>query len=152
MLVSTAAGLLAAGTLVWGFLSGRGPAEPLWIVAGWLVIAGWAQTAILGFLCKIGPFLVWLHRYGPVAGLQRVPMLEQMYSRRLALVGCAAWTLGVALSAAAPLTTAEWMPLAAATGLSLGGAASMVNAARVASHLFTWRHLTNQQQVARPRR
>jgi hypothetical protein len=136
MLVSTGAGLLAAALLVWGFASGRVPTDPIWIVVGWLAIVGWAQTAILGFLCKIGPFLTWLHRYGPVAGLQQVPMLEQMYSRRLALLGWAAWTTGLVLGATIPLTSAEWIPPGAAVSLSAGGAITIVNAVRVGRHLF----------------
>ena len=134
MLVAMAAGLAAAGLLTWGFAVGRGPADPVWIVVGWLAIVGWAQTAIQGFLYKIGPFLTWLHRYGSVAGLRRVPMLEDLYSRRLALAGSAAWTAGVLLGAVAPLTTADWIPLGAALGLSLGGAATVANAVRVARH------------------
>ena len=85
---------------------------------------------------KIGPFLTWLHRYGPVAGLQQVPMLEQMYSRRLALLGWAAWTTGLVLGATIPLTSAEWIPPGAAVSLSTGGAITIVNAVRVGRHLF----------------
>lgn len=134
LLVSAGAGLAAASLLVYGFASGRGPADPLWIAVGWLAIVGWAETAIQGFLYKIGPFLTWLYRYGPVAGVQRVPMLEDLYSRRLALVGCVAWTSGLVLGALAPLTAADWIPLGAAAGLSLGGAAAIVNGVRVGSH------------------
>lgn len=136
-LVATAAGLLAAGLLVWGFAGGRGPADPLWVAAGWLAIVGWAETAILGFLYKIGPFLTWLHRYAPVAGVQRVPMLEQLYSRKLALLGFAAWTTGLVLGALAPLApqaVAAWLPAGAAAGLVVGGATTVVNALRVARH------------------
>jgi hypothetical protein len=134
MLVSMASGLLAAGLLTWGFLSDRGPFDPIWIVVGWLAIVGWAQTAIQGFLYKIWPFLTWLRQYAPLAGLQRVPMLEQLYSRRLALAGWAAWTSGLVLGALAPLTTIEGVPLAAALCLSLGAAAVVFNGARVGSH------------------
>jgi hypothetical protein len=132
--VSMTAGLLAAGLLVWGFGNGLGPADPLWIVVGWLAIVGWAETAIQGFLYKIGPFLTWLYRYGPEAGLHPVPMLEQLYSRRLALAGFACWTGGLLLGALVPLTTAAWLPYGAAAGLSLGGGATIVNGARVARH------------------
>jgi hypothetical protein len=132
--VATGAGLLAAGLLVYGFGSGRGPADPVWIVVGWLTIVGWAETAIQGFLYKIGPFLTWLYRYGPVAGLRPVPMLEQLYSRRLALAGFACWTGGLVLGALVPLTTADWLPYGAAAGLSLGAAATIANGLRVARH------------------
>lgn len=132
--VATGAGLLAAALLVYGFASGRGPTDPVWIVVGWLLIVGWAETAIQGFLYKIGPFLTWLHRYGPLAGLQTVPMLEDLYSRRLALAGFACWTGGLILGALVPLTTADWLPYGAAAGLSLGAAATIVNGLRVARH------------------
>ena len=108
--------------------------DPIWLVVGWLAIVGWAQTAIQGFLYKIGPFLTWLHRYGPVAGLQRVPMLEQMYSRRLALVGCIAWSSGLVLGALTPLTSVDWLPLAAALSLSLSGLTVIVNGVRIGGH------------------
>lgn len=134
MLVSLSAGLASAGLLTWGFASGRGPADPLWITVGWLAIVGWAQTAIQGFLYKIGPFLTWLHRYAPIAGVRRVPMLEDLYSRRLALVGWAAWTAGLAFGALTPVTAAEWVPLGAAAGLSLGSAATIANGVRIARH------------------
>jgi hypothetical protein len=134
MLISLLSGLLAAGLLVWGFASQRAAFDPLWIAVGWLAIVGWAQTAILGFLYKIGPFLTWLQRYAPVAGLERVPMLDDLYSRRLALFGCAAWTCGLTLGALAPVTAAEWLPLAAALSLSLCGLTTIVNAVCVGSH------------------
>ena len=134
MLVSLTAGVSSATLLLWGFVSERGPADPLWIVVGWLAIAGWVQTAMQGFLCKIGPFLTWLHRYGPVAGVARVPMLEQMYSRRLALAGSSFWTGGLILGALVPMTTAEWILSAAAGCLSLGILAVIVNGVRVGRH------------------
>jgi hypothetical protein len=42
--------------------------DPLWIATGWLAIFGAAGTAIQGFFYKISTFLVWLKRYGPIAG------------------------------------------------------------------------------------
>jgi len=133
-LTATGAGLVAGGLLVWAFATGRGPTDPIWITIGWLLIVGWAQTAIQGFLYKIGPFLTWLHRYAPLAGLQPVPMLDQLYARRLAQAGFVAWTVGLVLGALAPLTTAEWIPLGAALALSLGAAATVANGLRVGWH------------------
>jgi hypothetical protein len=129
-----ACGLAAAGLLAWGFLSGRTATDPLWLAVGWLAIAGWAQTAIQGFLYKIGPFLTWMHRYGPQVGVRPVPMLEQLYSRPLALGGGGSWLAGVILAALVPFTVAEWLPVAAAVCLGVGGAAFLANAVGVGRH------------------
>ena len=37
----------------------------------------------------------WLKRYAPVAGKERVPRLEELYSRRLAVAGWALWAVAV---------------------------------------------------------
>ena len=39
---------------------------------------------INGHLYKIVPFLVWFHRFSPLVGKQKVPMLHEMYPRRQA--------------------------------------------------------------------
>jgi len=127
-------GLIAVGLLVAGLLVGRPPADRLWVVAGWLVVAGWVETAIQGFLYKIGTFLTWLHRYAPVAGRRPVPRLEDLYSRPLALLGWASWSAGVGLGGVAAGLGERTVMLAAAVLLGAGGLAFAINAARVGSH------------------
>jgi hypothetical protein len=134
LLVAVGYALAAGALLVAGFLLERPAADPVWIAAGWWAIVGCAETAIQGFLYKIGSFLVWLHRYARLVGRQPVPMLEQMYDRRTALTGWALWTLGVGLAGGAALAGNEPLTLAAAGALSLGVGAFLVNAARVARH------------------
>ncbi|MCC6180096.1 MAG: hypothetical protein IT305_32680 [Chloroflexi bacterium] len=134
LLTSLSAGLIAVSLLVVGLASGRSAADPLWIVAGWLAIVGWIETAILGFLHKIGPFLTWMHRYAPHAGIRPVPMLEDLYSRRLALIGWAGWTTGLLLGALAPYTSAEWVTLGTALGIEIGAAATLANGVRIGRH------------------
>jgi hypothetical protein len=135
-------GVLAGALVVLGLATKRGPLDPIWVVAAWWAIAGWAETAIQGFLYKIGTFLTWLHRYAPLAGRRRVPKLEDLYGRRTAVAGWACWTAGVALAGAAAFVGAPWLSRVAAVGLSAGVAAFLINAARVGSH---WR-----AQPARP--
>ncbi|MGH2350073.1 MAG: hypothetical protein ACRDJN_00475, partial [Chloroflexota bacterium] len=135
-IAATAFGLLAGLLVLVGLAGGHPPSHPVWIVAGWWAIAGWAQTAIQGFLYKIGTFLTWLHRYAPLAGRQRVPKLEALYWRPVALAGWACWVTGVALGGVAALIQAAWLALPAALALSAGGAAFVANAARVGRH---WR-------------
>lgn len=133
---ATVFGLLAGTLVFFGLATGRPIGDPLWTGAGWLAIAGWAETAIQGFLYKIGTFLTWLHRYAPVAGRQPVPKLEDLYGRRTALLGWACWTMGVTLGGLAALFVMEWAAYAAAAALSLGAGAFLVNGVRVGSH---WR-------------
>lgn len=141
-LTATACGLLAAGLATWGLAAQRPASDPLWITVGWLAIAGWAETAIQGFLYKIGTFLTWLHRYAPLAGRGRVPRLEDLFDQRLALAGWALWTSGVALAAMAALARADWLASLAAVLLSLGAGAFLANALRVGSH---WRRAVSAQ-------
>ena len=129
-------GLLAAGLVFVGLVTARRPSDPIWLTAGWLALAGWAETAIQGFLYKIGTFLTWLHRYAPVAGRQPVPRLEDLYDRRIAVASWMAWTGGVALGAGAALTGIELLARVAAFGLSLGVILLLSNCVRVGAH---WR-------------
>lgn len=130
-LVGVACGALAAALVLVGFIGGRGPSDPLWVAAGWLAIAGWAETPIQGFLYKIGTFLTWLNRYAPVAGMQRVPRLEDLYDRRVAMLGWLSWTLGVGMAALAPLTASEMLARVGGGCLSVGAALFLLQAVRL---------------------
>jgi hypothetical protein len=136
MIVATGSAVLALVLILDGLVSGRPASASIWRAAVWLLIAGWAETAIQGFLYKIGAFLTWLHRYAPLAGRRRVPKLEDLYGRRTALVGWAAWTVGVATETAAILGGAPLVAYVAGGALSLGLGALLVNAARMSAH---WR-------------
>lgn len=133
-LTSAVLGFIAAALLVAGFILGVGAGASLWIVAGWLVIAGLAETAIQGFFYKIATFLVWLHRYAPQAGRKRVPRLEDLYQRRLAVAGWVLWTTGLALSTAAIATGSHVISQLAGVGLSAGLACFLVNVIRIGGH------------------
>jgi hypothetical protein len=133
-------GMSAVGLVLLGLLMERPADDPVWVAAGWLAIAGWAQTPIQGFLFKIGTFLTWLHRYAPVAGRQPVPRLEDLYHRTTAVIGWAAWTAGVATAAAATLVQSTWLAQVGAIGLSVGAGLFIANAIRVGAHWRTPRH------------
>ena len=89
------AAVLASASLVWGVVTHVAPNDSLWMATGFVAILGVAGTAIQGFFYKISTFLVWLNRYAPVAGTQKVPTLEELYSKRLALVGFWIWSAGM---------------------------------------------------------
>ena len=54
-----------------------------------LALLGWLGCLMAGQTYKIVPFLVWYHRYAGRAGREKVPLLREMYSERLA--GMAMW-------------------------------------------------------------
>ena len=136
VLAAAAFGVSAVGLVLVGLVTGRTASDPIWVAAGWLAVAGWAETAIQGFLYKIGTFLTWLHRYAPLAGRQPVPRLEDLYDRATAVFGWAAWTIGVALGATAALTQLDLLAHLASAGLSMGAGLFLLNAGRVGAH---WR-------------
>ncbi|HBY96932.1 MAG TPA: hypothetical protein DEP84_23790, partial [Chloroflexi bacterium] len=98
-LAALAFGMIAALLLVAGVALARPLGDWLWTVVIWLALAGWAGTMIQGHMYKIATFLIWLHRYAPLAGKTRLPRLDDLYSRRLGLVGAALWVVGVAAAA-----------------------------------------------------
>jgi hypothetical protein len=135
-LAAIASGLVGAVLLTGGILGDRPIDAPVWVAVGWLAIAGVALSAIQGFFYKIATFLVWLHRYAPLAGRRRVPRLEQMYGPRLARLGWALWLAALALSLTAVL--AENRPLAVAAGITAaaGLGCFLANVARIATHAW----------------
>ncbi len=64
------------------FLSGASLYRVM-IVAVWLLFTFFAFL-INGHLYKIIPFLVWFHRYSHLVGKQKVPMLHEMYPKKMA--------------------------------------------------------------------
>lgn len=117
-----AAGLGAAA------LTGAGlafaPAGHPWVlrgvaVYGLLLIPGALSLTVLGMLCKIVPFLVWMRAYGPKVGKQPVPVATALASRLLEqgwlgfhLAGVGLLTAGLAIPGAVALAVAVVLFLA----------------------------------------
>ncbi len=133
-LVAIGCGLASTGLLSFGFLSGTGPGSSLWIAVIWLALAGLAETAIQAFLYKIATFLVWLHRYAPLAGRWKVPKLEDLYDIRLAGLGWACWTIGLMLEVGGILTSDASICRIGGLSAAVGLALFLVNLARIVSH------------------
>ncbi|MBX6342753.1 MAG: hypothetical protein IRY97_09870, partial [Thermomicrobiaceae bacterium] len=136
---AAASGVLAGGLTVAGVAADRRPGDWVWTAAVWLALAGLAESAILGFFYKIATFLVWLHRYAPVAGRQRVPRLESLYGRRLAVAGWALWV--AAQGSAIAAIVAGWLWLGHVAGVVATAALGcfLVNVARIGSHWWSGR-------------
>ena len=63
-------------------------ADPRWaLAAGWLGILGWAGLVMHGMLTRILPFLIWFHRFSPLAGKQKIPSMKDLLPNRRAGVG-----------------------------------------------------------------
>jgi len=58
--------------------------EKLVLASGWFLVMGFVTFLITGHLYKIIPFLVWFERYSPLVGKQKVPMLNEMYPKKMA--------------------------------------------------------------------
>ena len=63
-------------------------------------LAGWIGLTTLGQLYKIVPFLVWTHRFAPLMGKHKAPLLKDLYPERLADAGFVALLGGLAAAVA----------------------------------------------------
>ena len=59
----------------------------LTLVYGYMIIFGCFSMLIVGQMYKIVPFLVWYHKYSSKAGIEKVPMLKEMFNEKIALAG-----------------------------------------------------------------
>ncbi len=58
--------------------------ESILLSAVWFLVMGFVTFLITGHLYKIIPFLVWFERFSPLVGKERVPMLNEMYPKKMA--------------------------------------------------------------------
>jgi hypothetical protein len=111
---------LAAGGLV---LLGGGLVLAVPVLAGYgspRVATAYVLAVVLGISLfvaahyyKIVPFLVWYHRFGPLAGQGPVPRVSELYSARIAGLAGALLFLGAAsLVAAVAAGAARWASVA----------------------------------------
>ncbi len=104
---------------------------------GLTLIVGALSFMILGMLCKIVPFLVWMKTYGPRAGRQLVPLATTLGSRVLERAWLGGHTAALALLVAGVLSS---VPALIATGAALLAAAMatfLVNVIRIVAHLWS---------------
>jgi hypothetical protein len=144
-LLAAGSGVFSASLVVIGLATGSGPTDFIWVAAVWMVIGGLALSGIQGFFYKITTFLVWLHRYAPMAGRDRVPRLEQMYGLRLAKLGVGVWSITLLLLATAILAGSERLIQVAGVCAVAGVACFLGNVARIASHAVPRRQQMKQR-------
>jgi hypothetical protein len=86
---------------------------------GWTAILGWAGLVVHGMLTRIGPFLIWFHRFSPHIGRIPVPAMRRMIPDKLVDVGLKLHVATVILGALAILLGSDG--LAHGAGLALLG-------------------------------
>ncbi|CAB1128181.1 conserved membrane protein of unknown function [Candidatus Hydrogenisulfobacillus filiaventi] len=65
--------------LAWALLV---PSPGRWAAVFFLLFNGWLGLSLTGYLQKIVPFLVWLHRYGRGIGQGRLPRIKDLLPER----------------------------------------------------------------------
>ena len=106
---------------------------------GIVIVAGTLSLMVLGMLCKIVPFLVWMRAYGSLVGRRPVPPAHTL--------GRAAWErtwlvshlAGVLALAVGVTCGAQWTVRIGAWLMAAGVAFFCANGFRIAAHLRTKR-------------
>lgn len=95
-----------------------------------LVIVLGITLFIAAHYYKIVPFLVWYHRFGPLAGKRPVPKVAELYSARAATAAVAMLVLGAVVLSGG---VAAGLPQVARAGAVLLAAGTVVEAAQMAA-------------------
>lgn len=70
----------------------------LTLVYGFMIIVAYISTLIVGQMYKIVPFLVWYHKYSSKIGIEKVPILKEMFSEKLAELNLYLMFVGIIIS------------------------------------------------------
>ena len=70
----------------------------LTLVYGFMIIVAYISTLIVGQMYKIVPFLVWYHKYSSKIGIEKVPILKEMFSEKLAELNLYLMLVGIIIS------------------------------------------------------
>jgi hypothetical protein len=107
-------------------LGGRALSPAVATAYGAALVPGGLALFVAGHHFKILPFLVWYHRFGPLAGLRPLPTVADLFSRRAAATtaallgtGAAALTAAVLLGSTGGVRAAAAVYLAGTTVLAL---------------------------------
>lgn len=106
--------VVAPGLAAWALVSTpawlRAPTAPEHLFgatgAVHLLVLGAVGFVVVGTLYHIIPFIIWVHRYSDLLGLEDVPMIDDLYDDRLAAADAALLVSGTLL-----LVLAEWFQL-----------------------------------------
>lgn len=114
---------LVLGLVLWAAPLPPEASQRLVLAYGLLALPGFVGSVVVGQLYKILPFLVWLHRFSPRVGLQKVPTAAQLLPEGpkraqawLMHTGLLALALGIVLLCS-PLRTLGALAFAASAAL-----------------------------------
>ncbi len=79
----------------------------LTLVYGYLIMFAYLSMLIVGQMYKIVPFLVWYHKFSSKVGLEKVPMLKDMFNEKYAAYGFYLMFTAVIATVAALLLRSE---------------------------------------------
>lgn len=105
-------------------------------VYGVALIAGALSFMILGMLCKIIPFLVWMKVYGPRAGRQPVPQATALGSHGLEQAWIATHGIALVVVLVAVCTRSHSLAVMGAALLAVAALIFLSNVARILRHLL----------------
>ena len=91
-----------------------------------LLAVGVVGFVVLGTLYHVVPFIIWVHRYSDLLGYEPVPMIDDLYSDRLAAVDFGFTTGGTAVLVASDLLSLPSGSIAVGGGLFAIGAVCFV--------------------------
>ena len=129
--------LAALGGLALVVAPGDSPAF-LQMISGYGIVAipGALSLCVLGMLCKIVPFLVWMRAYGPKVGKQPVPVATSLASKALERGWLIAHLAAIALLVVACGLPSATLALIGGATLAVSAALFLTTAVRVAAHLW----------------
>jgi hypothetical protein len=81
-----------------------------------LLVLGAIGFVVLGTLYHIVPFIIWVHRYSDLLGLEDVPMIDDLYDDRLAVADATVLVGGTLL-----LVASDWFQLSSTFQIVGGG-------------------------------
>jgi hypothetical protein len=102
---------------------------------GIMMIPGALSLAVLGMLCKIIPFLVWMRAYGPKVGKQPVPLATALASRALEQSWLITHLAGLGLLFTASALASDKIALSGGIALLVATGLFLANVWRVLAHL-----------------
>lgn len=94
------------------------------------------SLAILGMLCKILPFLVWMKAYGGRIGRQKVPLATELSSRQLEGSWMLLHTIGIMVCIFAIASSFQILATVGTIIFALGSLCYFANAIQIALHLI----------------